>query len=208
MYLAETIRKDFKLVPAKSGVYKWWCDLETLRCILKKIDSNGNINIPADIEKYTYKNILNKIDPCENINIPADIETLYCFYVGIAKNLRARIKWHIKSHTAKQVATGRISTLRNSLASIFFGTTNISINAALNNLIDTLYISFEENPNPHEIEKVILSGTASAYNSNNYVYILNIQENNHGKAKDLKKELKKLRNDAKQKALNNTNSSV
>lgn len=180
MYLAKTIRYNFKLVPTTSGVYKWWCDLATLNTILDKIDPYGNINIPADIEKCTYEN-----------------KTLYCFYVGIAKNLRARIKWHIKSHTAKQVETGRISTLRNSLASIFFGTTNISINTDLNNLIDTLYISFVENPDPHEIEKVILSGTASAYNSNNYVYILNIQENNHCKAKDLKKELKELRKSAK-----------
>ena len=191
MYLAETIRKNFKLVPTKSGIYKWWCDLKTLEDILNKIDPSRTIKIGTEIEQCTYEG-----------------NTLYCFYVGIAKNLRARIKWHIKSHTAKQVATGRISTLRNSLASIFFETIDVSINADLNNLIDTLYISFEAHPNPHEIEKVILSGTKSKYNSNNYVYILNIQENNHCKAKDLKKELKKLRNDAKQKALNNTNSNI
>ena len=176
MHLAKNIRANFAPVPTKPGVYKWWCDLGTLNTILEKIDLDKTIDINKNIEKYEH-------DEHEE-------PTLYCVYIGIAKNLRASIKWHIKDHTSSQLSSTpiRVSTLRHTLASIFLGTIDLSINGGLNDLIDTFYISFEGNNNRHEVEKAALSKNSP------HVYILNIQENEHDLAP--KTILKKLRKDA------------
>jgi hypothetical protein len=188
MESVHVLKSTIKLAP---GVYKWWCSKEMLKQILKKLNCYSSVNIDRDIEHCIY----NK-------------QQLYCIYVGIAKNesLNSRIEWHISNHTASQLQSKNvsISTLRHSLAAIFFNDISTSINEALNKLMENLFVSIhyesqfdigsvEASQEIHKIESDILKSDK--------FYALNIENNNHDLASTSTKVLKTLRKDAKDLAI-------
>ena len=192
MESVHVLKSTIKLAP---GVYKWWCSKEMLKQILKKLNCYSSVNINRDIEHCVY----NK-------------KVLYCIYVGIAtkESLNSRIEWHISNHTASQLRSKNvsISTLRHSLAAIFFNDISTSINEALNKLMENLFVSIHYE-SQFDIGSIEASQEIKKIESNilksGKFYVLNIQGNNKSIAI---KELKKLRNDAKQRALNNTVSGI
>lgn len=196
-YLGQREEFDYpKLIPAfflrdsrylkqisndRPGYYKWWAKKEDVEIILKKLDVDVRFeDVETDIEKK------------EGLD-------LYCIYIGIAVNesIRNRLNWHVNQrHTSSAINSGFLSTLRQSLSSIL--SHNQMNEEITNQFIDKLYIEYFIDENGirspkakekiREIEKEAMK---------KHLYILNIQGNNHSKARKIKKILRKLRKDSK-----------
>lgn len=172
-------KENLREIEEKPGFYKWWASKTEVCKILQELKVDFN-----EIEKALEEK-----------------NNLYCIYVGIAVNesVRDRINWHINDvHSESRVRDGTLSTLRQSISSIVshnqFDKDNTNI------FIDKLKIEYFYNENDiksekaneelHAIERGLLAKK---------LYILNIQENYHPLAKDIKRELKKLRKQSKTK---------
>ena len=111
-----------QFIPNEPGIYKWWCNKETLDHILSRINTDS-------------PTLLNAIETCQ-----VDGSTLFCIYVGKAggrNTLRRRIiSQHIKGNC-------KASTLRKTLFALFFGPDSQSTTCKefdkkeLNDLLDT-----------------------------------------------------------------------
>ena len=171
-------KEELKKIPNdKPGYYKWWATREDFEHILRVL----NINF-ADIE-----NALEVKD------------TYYCIYIGIAakESVRQRLDWHINDkHTVSKVCNGTLSTLRQSLSSVYAhnqydkATTNACIDRFKVEYfcIDTAIKSSETVVALHETERALLC---------DHLYVLNIMDNHHPLATDIKKTLKRLRKESK-----------
>ena len=162
---------------SKPGYYKWWAPLTALNMLSKELDVELE-DIDSDLEKNN---------------------DLYCIYVGIAVkgSLRARLNWHVnQKHRESTVKSGTLSTLRQTISSVV---AHDQYNEdKTNEFIDLLTIEYYELPfeiksietsnEIHNIEKKLLSS---------HLRLLNIQGNNHPKAKDIKRTLKALRKGSK-----------
>lgn len=115
-------------------------------------------------------------------------DDLYCIYLGIAtKSLRQRINWHINDkHDRKSVESKYLSTLRQTIASIV--AKDQYNKDATNHFIDKLKFEIFEYDDVKNIEKKLLLTN---------LYILNIQDNNHFAASEIKRKLKKLRKESR-----------
>jgi len=111
------------------------------------------------------------------------------------------LNWHVNDkHTESSVKYGTLSTLRQSIASIVVH--NQYDKKATDNFIDKLEVEYFLNDNPiksidaknelTDIEKQLLQ---------EHLRILNIRDNNHPCAKEIKKELKRLRKISKNTAI-------
>lgn len=180
MYKANGFRnKDaLKMIPGdRPGYYKWWASKDDFLRLLSALDV-----------------------PFEEIN--ADVEQkdgLWCVYVGIAakESIRSRINWHINDpHTESKVKSGTLSTLRQSIASLVAG--NQFDKVATDSFIDGL--SFEVFPVEGEIGSCDVTcklHDAERKMLGDRLCILNIQDNCHVKAAEIKKKLKALRKASK-----------
>jgi len=111
--LLRNIKKSLTEIPNLPGVYKWWCDKNTLLDFINQISAFSQI---TDIEVNTGDDIL--INQVEHCRFDAYEKELYCFYVGKAdssQGLRDRlISNHIKGNVNG-------STLRKSIYSLKYG---------------------------------------------------------------------------------------
>ncbi len=158
---------------SKPGYYKWWSPIEALEIILKELDTSFE-----DIKPYLETK-----------------DELYCIYVGIAvkESLRDRLNWHVnQKHRESAVRSGTLSTLRQTISSIV---AHDQYNEdRTNEFIDLLTIEYFELPlkiksdeaseEIHRIEHELLSS---------HLRVLNIQENSHPNANNIKRKLKELR---------------
>lgn len=166
-----------KIPNKKPGYYKWWATEEDTILIFDRLG----------FDFLDYKE---------------DIETsngLYCIYVGVAikESIRDRLDWHVNDkHNESAVKSGYLSTFRKSIASIIAGnqydkeTTNCFIDRLMVEYFDLdLPIKSEEAKQQiHRTEKDLLIAS---------LRVLNIQENHHNKATDIKKKLRQLRKQAR-----------
>ena len=180
MISAKNLRNkaDLSAIPNNCpGYYKWWAELPDLMRILKEL-------------KVDFGDIQKNIETKDN---------LYCLYVGIAvkESLRERLNWHVNdSHSPSKVRNGTLSTLRQSISSIVAH--DQYDKEATNAFIDHLFVEYFESDKPiksdeakneiHAIEKALL---------NKHLYVLNIQENKHPAAINIKRLLRKLRKEIK-----------
>lgn len=185
--LAKELRKKeslYKVPNDKPGWYKWWAPKKT---IVKLLDS-----------KYLDKNYLSCLLPIlEHKNIEG--EEYYYIYVGIAvkESIRARLNWHINTHhTESSVKSGFLSTLRQSISSL--AKKDQYAEEETNKVIDTLIVEYEtinllmkDNKTKEKIKKIENSEMEK------YVLPLNIQGNKNPNIQYFKKELKKVRKNAK-----------
>lgn len=180
MYKANGFRnKDsLKMIPRdKPGYYKWWASKDDFLRLLSALDVPFE-EVKADVEQK---------------------DGLWCIYVGIAakESIRSRINWHINDrHTKSRVEWGTVSTLRKSISSLVAG--DQYDKDATDRFIDGLF--FEYFPfdgkigdcyvgcQLHEIERKALLDK---------LCVLNIQDNGHEKAAEIKKKLKALRKASK-----------
>lgn len=88
----------FLSVAKEPGVYRWWFPRDLAEKLLKPL---------ADVDtKQISKEIV-------------DGEEYWCLYVGIAKDLRQRIRWHAcQKHSPSAVKHGFLSTLRQSISAL------------------------------------------------------------------------------------------
>lgn len=158
---------------AKPGFYKWYANFEDFNYLVNKLGSSFN-----DVSSFVEKK-----------------DDMYCIYIGIAvkESIRARINWHINQHHTKSaVKHGFLSTFRKSISSIVCK--DQYNEDCTNQFIDKLKVECFESENTiksqeaktelHSIEKEALKKN---------LYILNIQENYHPAANEIKKQLKHLR---------------
>lgn len=161
--LAEQLRSKEVLnsISTQPGVYKWYMTQATA----------NSLNIP--IEGCEYK---------ENFG--------YFVYVGIAKNMRQRLDWHIsQKHSKSSVKSGFLSTLRQTLCGL--AQVPMDDEATTNSIIDQMSIEFmlcSSKDEAESIEKEII---------HNATLPLNIMHNTH----PFVKELKRLRSISKKLAL-------
>lgn len=165
-----------KIPNDKPGYYKWWA---TKKDTIRIFDGLG-LNF-SDYKQDLESN-----------------EGLYCIYVGIAikESIRDRLDWHINDrHNKSAVKNRTLSTLRQSIASVIAG--NQYDKEATNSFIDKLKVEYvaldfpikseEAKVEIHRMEKDLLGKS---------LRVLNIQENHHAKATEIKKKLRQLRKSA------------
>lgn len=160
---AETLRDKevLNLISTDAGVYKWYMP-QTLVDLL---------SIP--------------IDDCEYKDGFG-----YFVYVGIAKNMRQRLDWHIsQKHSKSSVKSGFLSTFRQTLCGL--AKVPMDDGDTVNNIIDQMSIEFSLCSSKDEAESIEREMIHS------FTLPLNIKHNNHPFAK----ELKRLRGISKKLAL-------
>lgn len=164
-------------VPKTPGVYKWWAKRDILEKLL------GKLNLKID-------------DVLQYLEV---VDGYFCIYIGIAKSMQMRLNWHIlDKHTKSSVKSGYLSTLRQTLSSIFGA--DMMDEKTTSEIIDKLSLTYEIVAGDEdcainkikEKEKFLLR-------NNPKLYILNIHGNKHPMAQNAK--LRQLRTRAKQLAL-------
>ena len=166
-------KENLQKIKKAPGYYKCWANRAELDVILNELNVKFN-DIKSSIETQSDK---------------------FCIYVGIAvkESIRDRLNWHINDkHTENRVKHGTLSTLRQSIASIIAH--NQYDKKATDDFIDKLEVEyfFNEHPIKSANAKNELTGIEKAL-LQEYLRILNIRDNNHPCAKEIKKELKRLR---------------
>lgn len=162
-------------IPTEPGVYRWWFPKEIAEKLLLPLECVDNKSIDKD---------------------DVNGEQYWCLYLGISKNLRQRIRWHIaQKHTRSAVDSGYLSTLRKTISALLDSKKNpMETEQAVNKVLDECYWDWETMPTHPEAkkkEKEILS--------ENYLP-LNIQDNKVvdysviNKLKDLRREYKDRKN--------------
>lgn len=159
-------------IPTEPGVNHWWFPKEIAEKLLLPLK-------------------------CDNKSIDKDDingEQYWCLYLGISKNLRQRIRWHIaQKHTQSAVDSGYLSTLRRTISALLYSQKNpMETEQDVNKVLDECYCDWETMPTyPEAKKKEILSKK----------YLpLNIQDNNFvdssviNKLKDLRSEYKDRKN--------------
>ena len=178
-----SLRGDIRNISDKPGVYQWWASKSDLLTILQALEMQFP-DVQNDLEEK---------------------DGFYCIYVGIAwrEALRSRLNWHInQKNTVSSVKSRFLSTLRQSIAAVLgVPMTNTE---AVNDFMDRLKVSYDamdltiKSP---EAKQAAHGWERAQFNSGK-LYILNIQENRNHSQSPYKK-LKKLRGEAREKALNN-----
>ena len=88
----------FLSVAKEPGVYRWWFPRDLAEKLLKPLTGVDTKQISKEI---------------------VDGEEYWCLYLGIAKDLRQRIRWHAcQKHSPSAVKHGFLSTLRQSISAL------------------------------------------------------------------------------------------
>lgn len=166
-----------KIPNDKPGLYTWWAEEKDFQYLLERLGVAKD-----DIDEYVIK---------EN--------GLYCIYVGIAVNesIRSRLNWHVNdSHTSSRVKHGTLSTLRQSISSLVLR--NQYDKEGTDRFIDKLKIDFTVYDSPIKCCKSKASiGDKEREMLRKNLFILNIKDNNHPCAIDIKRKLKQIRKESK-----------
>ncbi|WP_290726564.1 GIY-YIG nuclease family protein [Fibrobacter sp. UBA2449] len=133
-----------------SGIYKWWSSEKEVNAILRKLGASEFVDINKELEKKVF-----------------DCKEMYCIYVGQAKDLKDRLRKHIRGSVNN-------STLRRSLGGILWnGDSSEELKKKINNeFIDKFYVEYkcveEKKLDVEESEEI-----------GKYLRILNIDGYNH-----------------------------
>ena len=75
-------------------------------------------------------------------------EQYWCLYLGISKNLRQRIRWHVaQKHTQSAVNSGYLSTLRKTISALLDSKKNpMKTEQAVNKVLDECYWDWKAMP--------------------------------------------------------------
>jgi len=174
-----------KTIPGdKPGWYKWYAPIESVNVLLNS----------SHIEGKFFEDILPLLSKIEH-----EGKAYYCIYVGqaVKESIRARLDWHVnQKHTRTAVESGFLSTFRKTIASLITGDQMDEV--ATNDLIDTLVVDY------YSVDFIIKSDEArkvidgiERYEMNNIVSPLNIQGNKRVEVMAFKKELMRVRKNAK-----------
>lgn len=112
--------KDTKFlsVAKEPGVYRWWFPRDLAEKLLKPLTGVDTKQISKEI---------------------VDGEEYWCLYLGIAKDLRQRIRWHAcQKHSPSAVKHGFLSTLRQSISALL-GLDQTMSAAAVSDVLEQCY---------------------------------------------------------------------
>ena len=168
-------------IEKRPGYYKWWAKRADFETILFKLET-------------AYKNVEKAVEREGG---------WFCIYVGIAvkESVRSRIDWHVNDeHDGKRIEKGYLSTLRQSISSIFAGNQNAQ--RKTNKVLDRLKVEvfYSDNGIGSDEAKRELEGEEKNL-MKDHLYVLNIRDNVHPLAQDIRRKLRRLRKEAKAKAL-------
>ena len=160
-----------KDVPERAGWYRWWAP----KAVLERLLNDDMKELWSHLQEGTFEG-----------------KPYFYIYVGIThSSLQDRLNWHVnQKHSESAVRTRYLSTLRQSISSLVDGNQKVWVKT--NDLIDKLLIEYRVTDNPIEDENKELE---------NYVLPLNIQKNKKGPAESFIRYLKKVRKEAREKAL-------
>ena len=165
--LRDNLSKRSSSVPSIPGYYIWWFDKEGTDLIASALKDNASVKL------FQKKKIRGRI--------------YYALYLGIAKNLLDRIKWHIcQNHSCSSIKSGYLSTLRQSISAILkkdMSSSECKVNAFFD---DHCYWEYFQTNDLQTAESEEIKELGKEY------YILNIQKNKVVN-KDTKTRLKQLR---------------
>ena len=157
-----------------SGYYKWWCNESTLLKLLDKL----NVSL-EDVRFFLEYE-----------------ENLYCIYVGITgiRSLNTRVLGeHVYGrHSLPNVRNGGLSTLRQTISSLMFE--DQSKQTDTDNFIDSLFVEW------FELDAIKLPEVEIGLINRN-LRLLNIKDNNHPEATNIKLVLKAKRRIGKENGL-------
>ena len=173
------LRGNLKNLEEKQGYVKWWAKREEFNLILNKLNVD-------------FDNIKEALD---------EKEGLYCIYIGrstnrpIAEYLNMQL---FGNHNEKLFTTG-VSAFRKTIASIVCS--NWACGERTDKFLDKLKveISYVDYPVKSQEAKDELQRILVSY-FENHLYVLNRQNNNHPLAKNIKSNLKNLREESKRNA--------
>lgn len=171
-------KDELKFIPNDmSGLYFWWAEESEYLRLLEALGVSR-----TETDPFVRRD-----------------GNLFCIYVGIAVNesIRSRLNWHVNdAHTASKVKNGTLSTLRQSISSLIAH--NQYDKESTNDFVDKLTIEYRtynwpvrDKAGKSEIENM----EKKMMNEN--LYILNIRDNKHEKATEIKKSLRKIRKTSK-----------
>jgi hypothetical protein len=160
---AKDVRRNLKNIPATGGVYKHFIDEQGLKLLMG-------------------------VEPTQE-EISKDGKTVYLVYIGLAKNIQYRFKWHLGevnvSHSC--IKHGTLSTLRLTYMSNHKDINCLSQQEKLNRFIDNhVYLSHLETPDYVLLEDELIKNNDVPLNikGNKHPFIkLNKQRRKEIKAK-------------------------
>lgn len=160
----------FLSVAKEPGVYRWWFPRDLAEKLLKPL---------ADVDtKQISKEIV-------------DGEEYWCLYVGIAKDLRQRIRWHAcQKHSPSAVKHGFLSTLRQSISALL-GLDQTMSAADVSDVLEKCYWDWSPTATKEDAEDIEKEQLISGY------FPINIQGNKNvdpaviKRLKELRKKHKK-----------------
>lgn len=155
----------FLSVAKEPGVYRWWFPRDLAEKLLKPLTGVGTKQISKEI---------------------VDGEEYWCLYLGIAKDLRQRIRWHAcQKHSPSAVKHGFLSTLRQSISALL-GLDQTMSAADVNDVLEKCYWDWCPTATKEEAEAIEKKQLISGY------FPINIQGNKNVDPAVIK-QLKELR---------------
>jgi len=177
---------ELKNVPDnRPGWYRWWTQEEEVRALLNS----------RFISRAYFDDLISVLRKGDGA-----LRDYYYVYTGITvkDSIRSRLNWHINQHhTDSAVHSGRLSTLRQTIASLVAG--NQWDEAATNNFIDKMTVEYfpVEYPIKSEKAKAFLEDNEKKEMRDN-VLPLNIQNNKRVEVYDFIHDLKDARKSGKE----------
>lgn len=156
----------FLSVAKGPGVYRWWFPRDLAEKLLMPLAG-------VDVKRIRKEEIIGG-------------EEYWCLYLGIAKDLRQRIRWHAcQKHSPSAVKHGFLSTLRQSISALL-GLDQTMSAAAVSDVLEQCYWDWCPTATKEKAEAIEKEQLSSEY------FPINIQGN---KEVDLSviKQLKELR---------------
>ena len=173
------LRGNLKELEKKQGYVKWWAKRSELDLILKKLNVD-------------FDDIKDALDVKEG---------LYCIYIGRSTNreIAGYLNMQLIGRHNKSLFSSGVSAFRKTIASIVCN--NWACGEETDNFLDKLKveISYIDYPVKSQEARDELNRIVVSFFEKN-LYILNRQNNNHPLAKNIKKNLKNLRDESEKNA--------
>lgn len=128
-------KESLSAITTSPGLYRWWAKLDSIERLLSS--------------KYLGKDYTGLI---KHLTTGTDeLKSYHLIYVGISKNLRMRLGWHVNQrHRDSSVKSGYLSTFRQTLSSLL--SKNQYDEKTTDKFIDGLVIEYQENPSHKKVE--------------------------------------------------------
>ena len=165
--LAALRKADWSTIPSSPGVY-WWYFAETAR---------KRFGIPET-----------------GLELRESDDGKVCLFLGMAKNLSQRIKWHAQQKlTIRSLESGFLSTFRLTLLALN-DIDYLTGNDAIDNVFDELYVTWKPTKTREEAKIFEMGELLGKYH-----FPLNISGNHRSELEDCAKRLKSVRREYKRR---------